>query len=182
MASDPGSHLSSGRWSASLRDASPPDARRQTVCFGAYRLDLETGELRRRDGAPVPLRPQATCALCLLVQRGRRLVTREELRHALWRDTVMEWEPGIHQVIRQLRRALADHARDPTYIETVPRRGYRFKAEVEVDSPDDDRPPSLPAARLSRWKPSAARDLLLFVGGLVSLPLLGVLVCIALAI
>lgn len=157
--------------------------------FGAFRLDLVTGELRRHDGAPVPLRPQATRVLRLLVSRRQSLVRREELRRELWGDAATEWEPGIHQVIRQLRRALDDDARDPTYIETVPRRGYRFKAEVEevedVEGVDDEvavglSPPALFGGRGGRQKRS--RDLLLFLGGIVTLPLLLVLACFVLAV
>lgn len=151
--------------------------------FGAFRLDFVTGELRRHDGPPVPLRPQATRVLRLLISRRPSLVRREELRRELWGDAATEWEPGIHQVIRQLRRALDDDARNPIYIETVPRRGYRFKAdveEVEEEAAVGLSPPAHLGGRGGRQKRS--RDLLLFLGGIVTLPLLLVLVCVVLAV
>lgn len=104
------------------------------VRFGPFSLDLRTEELRAR-GELRALRPQAARALALLVRRAPALVTREELRHELWNGTAVEWEAGLHQVIRQVRRALGDDAREPRYVETVARRGYRFRGAVSVAGP-----------------------------------------------
>lgn len=97
------------------------------VRFGDFLLDLQTGELRRRDQV-VPLRPLATRCLVLLVSGAGRLVTTEELRQELWGATVVDWNAGIHQTIRQIRLALEDSHH--TVVETVIRRGYRFGLPV----------------------------------------------------
>lgn len=128
------------------------------------------------------LRPLVTRALCLLVRRRGRLVSRAELRRELWGEAILEWEPGLHQVIRQLRRALGDDAREPAYVETVPRRGYRFKARIE-----DDCSAGLEATRFSNDRPDEPRPsrswgLLLFLGGVLSVPLVVVLLCVVLAV
>lgn len=97
--------------------------------FGSFELDLELGELTRA-GRPVPLRPLAMQALKLLVERQGRLTTREQLRDHLWQGAVLEWDQSLNQCICQVRRALGDGGRQPRYVETVPRRGYRFVAEI----------------------------------------------------
>ena len=77
----------------------------------------------------VALRPLATRCLVLLVKRAGRLVTLEQIRRELWGTTVVDWNAGIHQAIRQIRRALEDH--DHAIVETVTRHGYRFRQQVE---------------------------------------------------
>lgn len=96
--------------------------------LGDFELDLETGELWR-DGAVVELPPQPTRLLLLLARRPGRLVTREQIREEIWGDTVVEFDTAINSAVRAVRAALGDDASDPRYIETVPRRGYRFVAE-----------------------------------------------------
>lgn len=98
------------------------------VRFGPFLLHRGTGELRR-EGRLVPLRPLATRALMLLVREPDRLVSHEELRRELWGETTVAWSAGSHQTIRQIRVALDDG--DRRLVETVPRRGYRFRATVE---------------------------------------------------
>ncbi len=100
------------------------------VALDRYRFELqvETDELRC-DGRPVALRPQAVRALSLLVRRGGRLVTVDELRAELWGNQHLEWRNSLHQCVRDLRRALSDDARHPRFVATVPRRGYRFVGE-----------------------------------------------------
>lgn len=78
------------------------------------------------------LRPMAAHALSILIARRGSIVTRDEFRDALWRGQYVEWEMGLHQVIRQLRKALGDDARNPRWLETVPRRGYRLKCADDV--------------------------------------------------
>ena len=95
------------------------------TAFGPFRLDGTTGELFR-DGTPVPLPPKATLILTALVSSPGRLVTRDDLYAAAWSDTVVEFDQGLNTCIRQIRQALGDDARNPRYIETIPRRGYRF--------------------------------------------------------
>ena len=117
----------------------PPPAVARTARFGEFQLDLASGELRR-EGRLVPLRPQATRVLLLLVRNPGRLVLREELRRELWGGTAVAWSTGIHQAIRQIRAALDDGERH--LVETVPRRGYRFRAALE---PRGSAPQSRPA-------------------------------------
>ncbi len=98
--------------------------------FGPFELLPESLELRR-EGDVVPLRPQLAKALVLLSSRPGRIVTREELRALLWADTVVDFDKSLNFVILQLRRALGDDAAHPRYVETVPRRGYRFVASMK---------------------------------------------------
>jgi DNA-binding winged helix-turn-helix (wHTH) protein len=116
-----------------------------SIQFGAFDLDLETGELRR-GGAPVALRPQAMALLLLLARNRGRLVSRDEIRRALWSDTVVEFDQGINACVRQIRRALDDDPARPSYVETVPRRGYRFSAPVHEAPPLPPSPAAPPTA------------------------------------
>src|SRR4051812_6843748 len=108
------------------------------IRFGPFELDLQTGELRS-DGRLLRLSPKPCRALALLAKAPGRLVTREMLRQELWdSDTHVDFEHVIKFCIREIRAALGDNAKKPCYIETLPRRGYRFLAETsgaEVHSP-----------------------------------------------
>ncbi len=96
-----------------------------------FELDAATGELRKA-GALVKLQPQPFRVLLLLVERAGQLVTREEIQRCLWKDsTFVDFEHGINFSINQIRVALEDDAEKPRYVETLPRRGYRFIGEVE---------------------------------------------------
>ena len=122
------------------------------VRFGLFELDLESCELRRK-GRLVPLRQQAVTILGMLVQHPGRLVTREQIRERLWgSDTVVEFDQGLNNCIRGIRTALQDDAQSPRYVETLPRRGYRFIAPVETGAaraPVGEAPPAaaVPARR-----------------------------------
>jgi TolB-like protein/DNA-binding winged helix-turn-helix (wHTH) protein/Tfp pilus assembly protein PilF len=99
--------------------------------FGAFELDAATGELRK-GGVLLKLQPQPSRVLELLVKRAGQLVTREEIQRCLWKgSTFVDFEHGINFSINQIRGALADDAERPRYVETLPRRGYRFIAPVE---------------------------------------------------
>jgi DNA-binding winged helix-turn-helix (wHTH) protein len=101
------------------------------VRFGSFELDEEAGQLRR-DGSPVRLPPQPFRLLVLLVSRSGDLVTREEIRQQLWgTDTYVDFDQGVNFCIKQVRTVLHDDADRPLYVETVPRRGYRFIAPIE---------------------------------------------------
>ena len=103
---------------------------RRVLRFGVFELDLEARQLRR-SGIPVHLTRQAFSVLGLLVCGAGRVITRGELRRALWTDgTHVEFERGINFCINQVRVALRDDARAPRFVETLPRVGYRFVAEV----------------------------------------------------
>jgi DNA-binding winged helix-turn-helix (wHTH) protein len=104
---------------------------RATLRFSRFEIDLQTKELRRK-GAPVKLPPQALRLLEFLANRPGQLVTREEIRQEIWGgNTFVDFEHGINKSIRQIRDALGDDADRPMFIETIPRRGYRFIAELE---------------------------------------------------
>jgi DNA-binding winged helix-turn-helix (wHTH) protein/Tol biopolymer transport system component len=105
--------------------------------FGAFDLDAASGELRK-SGIPVRLRLQAVQVLLMLAERAGHIVTREEIRERLWSDnTFVDFERGINFCVNQIRGALQDDAGKPRYIETLPRRGYRFIATVTVELPKD---------------------------------------------
>ena len=110
-----------------------PARERQTFRFGMFELDDDSGELRK-DGKALPKpRDQALRILIMLLERPRSLVTRDELRRRLWSsDTFVDFDHGLNTAINQLRGALGDSASNPRFIETLPRRGYRFIAPVEV--------------------------------------------------
>jgi DNA-binding winged helix-turn-helix (wHTH) protein/tetratricopeptide (TPR) repeat protein len=100
------------------------------VRFGSFVFDVTTGELTRQ-GRRVPLQDQPARVLGLLVARAGQLVTRDELRHALWPEhTFVEFETAIAVAINKIRRALGDSATRPRFVETVPKHGYRFLADV----------------------------------------------------
>jgi len=101
--------------------------------FGDYRLDLNALELRKH-GIRVPLRQQATRVLAILAQRSGQVVTREELQRELWGEgTFVDFERGLNNCVKQIREALCDDAGHPTYVETIPRRGYRFLVTVDLE-------------------------------------------------
>jgi DNA-binding winged helix-turn-helix (wHTH) protein/Tol biopolymer transport system component len=105
--------------------------------FGAFELDATSGELRK-SGMPIKLRLQATQVLLLLAERPGHIVTREEIRDRLWSDnTFVDFERGINFCVNQIRAALGDDADRPRYVETLPRRGYRFIAPVTVELPKE---------------------------------------------
>jgi len=115
--------------------ATPSDL--QFVRFGEFVLHLRSGELAQ-NGARVVLPDQLFRVLALLVRQPGTLVTREELRHELWReDTFVDFEHGVNAVIKRLREALGDSAASPRFIETLPRHGYRFIADVEEEPASD---------------------------------------------
>jgi DNA-binding winged helix-turn-helix (wHTH) protein len=112
------------------------------LSFGAFEFDLEAGKLLK-NGRTVRLQPQPFRLLCLLVSQPGRLVTREEIQAALWKDeTFVDFEQGVNFAIKQVREALGDRAESSVYIQTVPRRGYRFVAPVVSGDHQD---PILPA-------------------------------------
>ena len=99
--------------------------------FASFELDAGNGELRR-DGRLVKLPPQSVKVLCLLVTHADQVVEREQIRLCLWpRETDVDCELGINYCLGRIRSALHDHVRKPRFIETIPRRGYRFIARLE---------------------------------------------------
>ncbi len=102
-----------------------------TLRFGVFELDPKAGELRKK-GMKVRLQGQPIDILVLLLQRPGEIVTREDLQKELWpADTFVDFEQGLNNAMKRLRAALDDDAERPHFIETLPRRGYRFIAPVE---------------------------------------------------
>src|SRR5437763_2034567 len=109
-------------------EASVQDLRlsRASVRFGAFELDQDAGELRR-EGTKVRLQEQPLQILQILLEQPGKVILREELRKRVWpSDTFVDFDHGINNAIKRLREALGDVAETPRYIETLPRRGYRF--------------------------------------------------------
>jgi len=122
--------------------------------FRQFEVDSDSGCLRR-DGAEVPLRRKALLVLVTLIERRRRLVSKEELFAAVWPDTAVT-DDVLAGVISELRKALGDNAKSPQFIKTVSRGGYRFVGELEQEAisqePDIPRP-SAASSRLPRvWR------------------------------
>jgi TolB-like protein/DNA-binding winged helix-turn-helix (wHTH) protein/cytochrome c-type biogenesis protein CcmH/NrfG len=108
-----------------------PNRSSPVIRFGVFEFDPEAGELRKQ-GLKVKLHGQPAQVLELLLQRPGRVVTREELREKLWPEqTFVDFEHGLNAAIQRLREALGDSADNPRFVETLPRRGYRFIAPVE---------------------------------------------------
>src|ERR1700733_10304249 len=106
------------------------------VRFGAFELDLSTGELRSIEASDptnkVLLREQVFQVLRTLLEREGKIVTREEIKNRLWpNDTVVDFDHSINATIKALRRSLGDSADNPRYIETLARRGYRLMPTIE---------------------------------------------------
>src|SRR5205823_7881190 len=96
--------------------------------FDTFERDLRAGELRKR-GVKLRLQGQPLQLLAILLQGAGNLVTREELRSQLWpADTFVDFDHSLHNAIGRIRETLGDSAETPRYIETLPRRGYRFIA------------------------------------------------------
>ena len=113
---------------ATMKDATPSQGRMR---FDAYDADLRTGELRKH-GRKIRLAGRPFEVLAMLLERPGELLTRKELQESLWAaDTFVDFEHGVNAAIQTLRRALSDSHKNPRFIETLPRRGYRFIATVE---------------------------------------------------
>jgi eukaryotic-like serine/threonine-protein kinase len=136
--------------------------------FGPYLVDLAAGEIRK-NGSRIRLQEKPLRVLVLLVERQGQLVTREELKKHLWpEDTFVDFETGLNTAVSKLRDALSDNAENPRYIETIPRRGYRFISPVELvderhsgmGSQEASPPPATPtpAAQPALTAPPAAES------------------------
>jgi DNA-binding winged helix-turn-helix (wHTH) protein len=100
--------------------------------FGPFEVDPVTGDLRKH-GVRLKLQKQPFQILTSLVARPNEVVTREELRDRLWSDhTFVDFDHGLNTAVNKLRQALADSPERPRFIETVPSRGYRFIAALEI--------------------------------------------------
>jgi Tol biopolymer transport system component/DNA-binding winged helix-turn-helix (wHTH) protein len=113
--------------------------------FGIYELDRDQMELRKH-GIRIKLQDQPLLVLASLLERPGQVVTREELKERIWaKDTFVDFDQSLNKAVNRLRAALNDDAGQPRYIETVPRRGYRFVAPMTGLGPDDARMPVVPS-------------------------------------
>jgi len=99
----------------------------QSYRFGQFNVDLRSGELRKQ-GKKIRLQEQPFRVLAMLLERPGEIVTREDIQQRLWPDTNVEFDGNLNAAIKRLRIALGDSAENPQFVETVPRRGYRFIA------------------------------------------------------
>jgi len=105
--------------------------------FGPYEVDLRSEEVRK-SGVRIKLSGQPFRVLAVLLERPGELVTREELHRRLWpRDTFVDFEHGLNAAVNRVRDGLNDSADRPRFVETLPRRGYRFIGELAVTKPDE---------------------------------------------
>jgi TolB-like protein/DNA-binding winged helix-turn-helix (wHTH) protein len=145
--------------------------------FGPFEADVRAGELRK-NGTKVPLQEQPFQVLAVLLERPGELVRRDELRQRVWpRDTFVEFDHALNTAVKKIRSALGDDANAPRYIETIPKRGYRFVAPVttgNLQAPQlEGNLDNAPRARARRWLPRATAGAALAVTVLVSVSLLG---------
>src|SRR5688572_26060935 len=114
------------------------------VKFGKFEFDFASGELCR-DGRKVALQSQPAQVLAHLLSRPSEVVTREELRRGIWAEhTFVEFDTALNVAISKVRQALGDSAVAPFFIETLPKRGYRFLADVRAIAPSEAVPPTAP--------------------------------------
>ena len=123
----------------------------QFLRFGVFEVDLRAGELRK-NGRKLKLQEQPFQVLVALLERSGEVVTREDLRRRLWPDdTFVDFDNGLNIAVRKLRTALSDEAEKPRYVETLPRRGYRFIGSVHLAA--------CPLARKREPAPASQHDL-----------------------
>jgi len=120
---------------------------RRVVRFGTFEADFAAGELRKA-GRRVPIQEQPFRLLLALLEQPGEVVARAELQRKIWVDTTVDFEEGLNTAVRKLREALGDSATSPRFIETLPRRGYRFIAPTKTEG--DGVPASLPVSQTSR--------------------------------
>lgn len=131
------SRLGAERWKASVQEF-PSSAR--SVRFGVFEVDLRSGELRKK-GTRIRLQSQPFVLLIALLKQRGEVVTREELRGTLWPEgTFIDFDHSLGTAVNKLREVLGDSAANPRFIETLPRRGYRFIAPVEAVGESENTP------------------------------------------
>src|SRR5882672_11346937 len=144
----------------------------RSVRFGVFEVDFETGELRK-SGLKVALQDQPFHVLALLLENAGKLVSRDDLQQKIWAaDTFVELDRGLNTAINKVRDALGDSAGSPRFIETIPRRGYRFLApvedvngnHVEKIASGQPTPPILQGRRLRIWLAALSLTLAAAVG------------------
>src|SRR5437762_13741167 len=123
---------------------------RGAVRFGVFEVDLRAGELRKQ-GVKIKLQEQPFHLLQMLLEHPGEIVTREELRGRIWpADTFVDFDQGLNNAIKRLRESLSDSPENPRFIETIPRHGYRFIANLCVTPGQIKSLAVLPLENLSR--------------------------------
>ena len=113
--------------------------RSNLIRFGVFEVDLAAGELRR-NGVRVKLQEQPFQVLATLLEKPGGIVTKEGLQERIWKeDTFVDFDRSLATAVNKIRQALGDSATRPRFIETVPRRGYRFLGEVSTGEADERR-------------------------------------------
>jgi len=165
--------------SLSITPMGPVAPSPRLIRFGVFELDLRSGELQKQ-GRKIRLEGQPVQILICLLENPGELVTREELHRKLWpADTFVNFEHGLNAAVKRLRQALNDSADNPRFVETLPRRGYRFIAPIQAVAPSGDareaneqdqadRPQNSAAVLHQRW-PGTWK-----VSGVVLLVILGI--------
>jgi DNA-binding winged helix-turn-helix (wHTH) protein len=127
----------------------------RVIRFGVFEVDLQEGELRK-SGVRIKLQEQPFVVLAILLERPGQIVTREDLSQKLWpADTFVDFDHSLNSAIKKLREALGDQSENPRFIETLHRRGYRFIAPVEDQSPTSEMPAERPAKPPTESSPSS---------------------------
>jgi DNA-binding winged helix-turn-helix (wHTH) protein/TolB-like protein/tetratricopeptide (TPR) repeat protein len=123
--------------------------------FGIFELDESAGELRR-NGTLIRLPPQPFQILRLLIDHAGEVIDRDRIRQEIWNGTAVDFDRSLNVAIAQIRSALHDDAASPRFVQTIPRRGYRFLATVDGDAPIGGEPLQLPRAAKRSWRLAAA--------------------------
>jgi TolB-like protein len=126
-----------GKAATAMSDYTVAGARR--FRFGQFDVDARSGELRRQ-GLRIKLQDRPFQVLLLLLERPGEIVTREEIERRLWPDTIVEFETNLNAAVKRLREALDDSADNPRFIETIPRKGYRFIATEGLQKEGNEGP------------------------------------------
>ena len=127
------------------------------IHFGVYELDRDAMELRKH-GMLIRLQEQPFRVLAMLAERPGEIITREELQEQIWGNTFVDFDQSLNKAVNRVREALNDDAGTPQYIETVPRRGYRFIAPVAATPPTEAPAPAAPVSTVSVEIPAQPRS------------------------
>jgi Tol biopolymer transport system component/DNA-binding winged helix-turn-helix (wHTH) protein len=137
------------------KDAPFPGPRAQRIRFDLFDVDLCSGELRK-NGRRIRLQAQPFQLLAMLLEHGGEVVTREEVCRTLWpSDTFVDFDHSLSSAVNKVREALGDSAANPRFVETLPKRGYRFIAEIRPELPESAAP-LLAAVKRSATTPKKA--------------------------
>src|ERR1700728_4101726 len=123
------------------------------IRFGVYELDRDAVELRKH-GVLVRLQEQPFRVLAMLAERPGEVITREQLQEQIWGNTFVDFDQSLNKAVNRVREALNDNAGAPQYIETVPRRGYRFIAPVGAKPRTEALDPAAPVTPRSADGPA----------------------------